>query len=235
MTLKFTCAAIAVCSALTSMNANAWSLNYRHEFLEKQDQQSDRLVVSHRFDNGWGFGVESKFTNGGEGEGAFDELHTTGTEYDLSYLAKPNDKWWWEAGFNTEITNDVQDLRVHFKPTYWFNPNFYTAARFRVGQRNYDDSLNKENGHYFQLNYYLGYNAENWSIAYDFEYKKLDYPDFNGEEYSYLNNVTIRVPINKNWRPFTEIGYVSYNDPADDNPYPNDWQWRWRVGIEYIF
>ncbi|WP_429111373.1 oligogalacturonate-specific porin KdgM family protein, partial [Aeromonas rivipollensis] len=53
--------------------------------------------------------------------------------------------------------------------------------------------------------------------------------------YSYLNNVTIRVPINKNWRPFTEIGYVSYNDPADDNPYPNDWQWRWRVGIEYIF
>ncbi len=74
-----------------------------------------------------------------------------------------------------------------------------------------------------------------FAVAYDFEYKKLDYPDFNGEEYSYLNNVTIRVPINKNWRPFTEIGYVSYNDPADDNPYPNDWQWRWRVGIEYIF
>ncbi|MNH48291.1 hypothetical protein D3C79_1120200 [compost metagenome] len=58
--------------------------------------------------------------------------------------------------------------------------------------------MNKKDGHYFQLNYYLGYNAENMSIDYDFEYKKLDDPDFNGEEYSYLNNVTIRVPINKN-------------------------------------
>lgn len=82
------------------------------------------MVVSHRFGNGWGFGVESRFTNGGQGESAFDELNTTGTEYDLSYLAKPNETWWWEAGFNTEITDAVQDLRVHFKPTYWFTESF---------------------------------------------------------------------------------------------------------------
>jgi len=52
-----------------SFAASAVTVDLRHEFIDggKSDKSNaDRVSVSHRFDNGFGFSVEAKWKSGGD-------------------------------------------------------------------------------------------------------------------------------------------------------------------------
>lgn len=48
-----------------SFAASAVTVDLRHEYIDS-GSNADRVAVSHRFDNGFGFSVEAKWKSGGD-------------------------------------------------------------------------------------------------------------------------------------------------------------------------
>lgn len=218
-----------------SVYATATTLDYRHEYLNDDEQHADRLRVSHRFDNKISFALEAKWSSnksGGESH-MYDNLVSKGAEFELGYLYPVNNQFSLSPAVIIDSNSDSTTYKFQVKGEYKFTPELSVSARYRYGVKDYERSKNKDSQHFHQGNFAIAYKFEHFNLSYDFEIKKTDYPAWKGKERDYAHNVVVQVPVNKEWVPFAELGYVPYKSTS--STYKEDWQWRYRVGVKYNF
>ncbi len=79
-----------------SFAASAVTVDLRHEYIDS-GSNADRVAVSHRFDNGFGFSVEAKWKSGGDkADQPFADVVGNGHEDQIS--------WRWKATDNIALT-----------------------------------------------------------------------------------------------------------------------------------
>ncbi|HDG1680040.1 TPA: hypothetical protein PFE14_000460 [Kluyvera ascorbata] len=151
--------------ALASASASAVTIDLRHEYTDTSQGQKDRVLISHRFANGFGFSVEAKTKSGGE--------------------------------HSDKAFNDVVD--------------------------NGDEHVNRGD-------LWLGYKTGAWTFEGNYLYKKSeDYNRYNNGKDDYELDLKVAYSIDKNWKPYAQIGNVSVSSDEDDR------QTRYRVGVQYTF
>lgn len=227
---------------VASSSLHAMTLDYRHEYLDDTEQHADRVRVSHRLDNQVGFALEGKWgSKSAAGESnLFENNHSKGHEFEINYSQKINDRFTLAPAAIIDSGNDSTTYKFQVKGTYFLTDSFYAAARYRYGIQNYTSS-ERDDLHFHQGNFNLGY-VFNWGrVEYDFEYKDTDYASLRGNSDSYLHNIVVQVPISKAWVPYAELGYVPYRNEDKGgyvdgaSKYQNDFQLRYRLGIKYNF
>lgn len=127
-----------------SFAASAVTVDLRHEYIDS-GSNADRVAVSHRFDNGFGFSVEAKWKSGGDkADQPFADVVGNGHEDQISWRWKATDNIALTPAFTIEST----DIRTIYKPNlhvqYSFDNGFYVAARYRYEYTRYPSSSNKD-------------------------------------------------------------------------------------------
>ena len=214
----------------TSIAAQAVTVDLRHEYIDA-GTNADRVVVSHRFDNGLGFSVEAKWKSGGtDKEQPFADLVGNGHEDKIDWRWKPNKNFALTPGLAVESN----DSRTIWKPSihaqYSFDNGFYVAARYRFDYtRNPNDST-KPDDHVNRGDLWAGYTYGQWRTELNYVYaKSQDQIRSNNRYDSKEYNMKVVYKVDKNWAPYAELGNISGSKTADER------QTRYRVGIGYSF
>lgn len=222
---------MALCGA--SFAASAVTVDLRHEFIDggKTDKtNADRVSVSHRFANGFGFSVEAKWKSGGDNTNQpYADFVGNGHEETISYQYKFNKNFSVQPGFNIESNDSRTIYKPNLRVQYSFDNGFYVAARYRYDYtRNpskpaNDDKVNRGDA-------WAGYVFGDWRTELNYVYARSTEGTArnNNKPYSQEYNVKVAYKIDKNWAPYGEVGNVGVND-RDDR------QTRFRVGVAYSF
>lgn len=221
---------------LVSTGANALTLDYRHEFKAESEVQSNRLKLAHATESGFFVEVEGTMAEGQDvntdgfssGNGNWSG---NGSEWEMGQNFWVTDKLVLAPAVNLDVGDSAIGYRVQLKSIYTINNNWFTTLRWRGGiEKNDNPVVNNKN--YNQVNWELGYRNDIFSITGDYEYRFTNYEDYKGDHNYSLYNVTVAVPVNKQWVPYTEIGYVprSNVDRTQD-----EMEIRYRFGIKYNF
>ncbi|WP_162473640.1 oligogalacturonate-specific porin KdgM family protein [Serratia microhaemolytica] len=233
---------LSLCSVLVSGTLQATTIDYRHEYLADTEQHADRVRISHRFANQLGFALEAKWgSKSSSGDSRlFENNYAKGHEFELSYSYKFDDRLTLTPALVMESASEAATYKSQVKAIYLLTERLYTGARYRYGIQNYTSAA-RDNRHYHQGNVYLGYKFGWANLEYDFEYKDTDYPSLRGKQRTYLHNLVMQIPVNKEWVPYAELGYLPYRNDAKggytngSTKYDNDFQLRYRVGVKYNF
>lgn len=226
-----------VALALASTGVNALTLNFRHEFKPDSEAQSQRLKIYHTTESGFFASVEGKITEGSDsGADGFKtgngQWSGNGSEWEVGQNFRINDKLVLAPAVNLEAGDNFIGYRVQLKSIYSINNNWFTSLRWRGGiEKNEQPDVNDKN--YNQFNWEVGYKNEMFNIMGDYEYRFTNYEDYKGKHSNWLYNVTIGVPINNQWEPYTEIGYVPRTNTIDRAE--DEMEMRYRIGIKYNF
>ncbi|WBM68782.1 oligogalacturonate-specific porin KdgM family protein [Buttiauxella sp. WJP83] len=230
--LKMSAAALV----LTSLSSSAVSIDYRHEYKADSKTNADRLKISHTTPSGYFASVEGKLaestkkTSDGfnEGNGRYSG---SGSEWELGKNFNIADNFVLAPALNLDNGDTAVGYRAQIKAIYKFLPEWVTTLRWRPGMQ-VDQNSDVSNKYYNQFNWEFGYNSKLFSVIGDFEYRFTNYEDYNGNHNYWLYNVVASYSVDKNWVPYTELGYVPrYNSDHDKD----DHEMRYRLGIKYIF
>lgn len=217
---------------------NAATLDYRHEYLDDTEQHADRVRVSHRFGNQVGFALEGKWGSKASSgtSNLFENNYSKGHEFEINYQYKVMPKFTLAPAFVIDSSSDSTTYKPQIKGTYQFTDTLYGSARYRYGLQHYTNA-EKDNRHFHQGNFQVGYRFNWGNVEYDFEYKDTDYASLRGKDNTYLHNLVVQVLTNKEWVPYVEMGYIPYrnNDKGGYGAYDNDFQIRYRIGVKYNF
>lgn len=220
--------------------ASAATIDYRHEYTARSKEQKDRIRVSHRFDNNISFALEGKWVSkkaaGHSKAHAYSNNVSGGQEFELAYLYKINDQLSLSPAIVIESNSSSTTYKPQIKAEYKVTPQFTFSARYRYGDKVNDRSnaSHPDDQHFHQGNFVFAYKFDSFNVSYDFEVKKLiDYKGWKDKKRDYAHNIVVQVPIDKNWVPFAELGYVTYHAPGTDRK--EDWQVRYRAGVKYNF
>lgn len=219
-------AALLVCSS----SVQAVTLDYRHEYTDVDKTHKDRFLLTHRFDNGLGFGLEAMWKNGGNHKDKpYNDLVSNGTEATLSYQFAATDR------LNLQPVFVMQSGTAHtgYKPglygSYKFTDNFSAALRYRWEYIRYttagveDDNVNR-------ADLWLFYKMAPWAFEYNYFYihsdKRLRYDNKRGD---YEHSVKVQYNLDKNWGPYATILNKSVRNNSDAR------QTGFRLGVQYRF
>lgn len=209
--------------------AQALSLDVRHEYLDDSQQNKDRLLLSHRFANGVGLSVETKFRSGGNDERKpMCHMRNSSNEYTLSYLQKTGKHWGIQPGLAVETSTDKETWKPSLRVQYDFTNGVYTAARYRYeyshisSQGSRDEEVNRGD-------IWLGYKWGAWKLEYNYLYKHSDRIRFNNGHWDYEHNLKLGRTFAHHWTPYVEVGNVSVSKSTDER------QTRLRIGLNWTF
>jgi len=216
--------------ALVSASANAVTIDLRHEYTDDSKAQKDRVLISHRFANGFGFSVEAKSKSGGEhSDKAFNDIVDNGSEYVLSYQFSAAPGITLQPGFALETSSSKAIYKPYIRGQYSFASGVYFAARYRYEYVR-DTAIGKDDEHINRGDVWLGYKTGPWTFEGNYLYKKSeDYNRYDSGKDDYELDLKVAYSIDKNWKPYAQIGNVSVNSTDDDR------QTRFRVGVQYSF
>ncbi|HAT1570985.1 MAG: oligogalacturonate-specific porin KdgM family protein [Kluyvera cryocrescens] len=223
---------MALCGA--SFAASAVTVDLRHEFIDggKTDKtNADRVSVSHRFANGFGFSVEAKWKSGGDNtDKPYADFIGNGHEESISYQYKFNKNFSVQPGFNIESNDSRSIYKPNLRVQYSFDNGFYVAARYRYDYTRYPSNANKDDDKVNRGDAWAGYVFGDWRTELNYVYARSTEGNArnNNKPYSQEYNVKVAYKIDKNWAPYGEVGNVGVND-RDDR------QTRFRVGVAYSF
>lgn len=225
-----------VALTLASAGAQALTLDYRHEYKADSETQANRLKLSHATEDGLFFSVEGKMAEGSDiqADGFKDgngNWSGSGSEWEVGKKFQVTDKLALAPAINLDVGDSYIGYRVQVKSFYTITDNWFTTLRWRGGIQK-DEKPTAADKNYNQLNWELGYKGEGFTITGDYEYKFTNYEDYKGDHSNWLYNVVVAVPINKQWVPYTEIGYVPRYNSEHDN---DEMEMRYRLGIKYNF
>ncbi|MFS2225135.1 oligogalacturonate-specific porin KdgM family protein [Pantoea sp. B65] len=214
---------------LSSLPAAAVTIDLRHEWLDDSKANKDRVLVSHRFDNGFGFSLETKWKSGGEHQDKpFNDVVGSGTESTISYQFKMSPEWFIQPGFTLESYNSGSIYKPYLTTGYNFKSGIYLNARYR-----YEYTRETEEGEDDEKvnrgEFWLGYRYQDLRFEYNYIYKSSDQIRFDNKKWDYEHNVRVLWNINQNWAPYTEVGNVSVRKTTDER------QTRFRIGVQYSF
>lgn len=213
----------------TSFASYAVTVDLRHEYIDS-GSNADRVAVSHRFDNGLGFGVEAKWKSGGDdADKPLTEIVGNGHEESIN--------WRWAAtknialtpGFNIESKDTFSIYKPYIHAQYSFDNGVYIAGRYRYEYtRNPDSDVvdNKVN----KFDAWVGWAMGDFRTELNYVYAKSteDVVRENNKNYSNEYNAKLAYKVDKNWSPYVEVGNVGVKN-TDER------QTRFRVGVAYSF
>lgn len=237
MKLKLMTLAVA---SLVSINALAVTIDYRHEFKDtaKADHK-DRLLLSQRFDNGFGLSLEGRWgqhANDKTPNRPFSESVSNGTEVIASYLYKINNTFSLEPGLSLDSTSSYNNYRPYVRGKANITNDLSVSLRYRPYYKrnsNYigTSSNTSENG--YNLTSVIAYNfLSDYTLEYELDYQKANSAGVklaDNESYSLSHDVKLTYKWDKNWRPYVAVGNVPEATTTDNR------QTRYRVGVQYNF
>lgn len=235
-----------VVTSLISLSSMAVTIDYRHEMKDtKSADHKDRLLMSHRFDNGFGLSLEGKW---GQSKSdttpnkPYNETVSNGTEVTASYLYKFDKTFGLEAGLNMVTTSDDNNYRPYLKGTANITDSLYYGLRYRASYLRKSNNIGNTNTAAnptdikgYTITSTLGYKLPaNFVVEYEFEYNKntkagpVGYlSDSDNDEISH--DVKLAYKYDKNWTPYVQVGNVKGSTTTDER------QTRYRVGVQYNF
>lgn len=215
---------------LASASASAVTIDLRHEYTDDSKVQKDRLLISHRFANGFGLSLEGKVKSGGDQpDKAFNDVVDNGDEYVVSYQFKATPDITLQTGLALETSSSKAIYKPYIRGQYAFDNGIYIAGRYRY-EYTRDNSDGKEDEHVNRGDLWLGYKLQSWAFEGNYLYKKSeDYNRYNNGKDDYELNLKVAYSIDKNWKPYAELGNVSVRNDSDER------QTRYRVGLQYSF
>ena len=214
--------------SLAVTNAHAVYMDVRHEYLDDSKANYDRVYISNRFSNGFGFAVEAISKSGGDDTNkAFNDLEVQGNEYTVNYQFSSGAVAW-QPGFVLETGSGYSTYKPYLRSTWTINESWWLGARYRFeytrrsSDSREDDTVNR-------MDVWAGYKWNNFDWTLEGIYKKADkYDLYNNSKYNYEYNFRTAYIIGA-WSPFVEVGNVSVRSNSDER------QTRFRVGLCYTF
>jgi len=214
--------------SLAVTNAHAVYMDVRHEYLDDSKANYDRVYISNRFSNGFGFAVEAISKSGGDDTNkAFNDLEVQGNEYTVNYQFSSGPVAW-QPGFVLETGSGYSTYKPYLRSTWTINESWWLGARYRFeytrrsSDSREDDTVNR-------MDVWAGYKWNNFDWTLEGIYKKADkYDLYNNSKYNYEYNFRTAYIIGA-WSPFVEVGNVSVRSNSDER------QTRFRVGFGYTF
>lgn len=219
--------------AVLSGNVSAVTIDYRHEMKDtaKRDHK-DRLLISHRFANGFGLSSEVKWKSGdNKSDSPYDDTISDGSEVVASYLHKFDQTWFAETGFSLESGKDSNNYRPYVTGGVNWNDDVSTTLRYRPYYKRIADGKGEDDrGH--QLNLVVNWKFhKDFTFSSDFEWKHSENTvQWDDEKTGWLYEGKLAYSLDKNWKPYVAIANVGGDDKYDDQR-----QTRYRVGIQYNF
>ena len=200
-----------------SIAAHAVTFDYRHETNDKAgNNHKDRLLMSHRFANGFGLSLEGKWKGSQDKNKAYDETVSNGTEVVASYVHKINKTFQIEPGFSLDTSSSSNSYRPYYKRN---SGNIGTSK---------DTS---ENG--YNLTSVISWKfLKDYQLDYELDYKKANSAGVilaDNESYDWTHDFKLTYKFDKNWSPYMAIANVSGSKATDER------QTRYRVGVKYSF
>ncbi len=232
----------AILLAVTSTAAHAVSINMRHEwspeFKDNAENHKDRIAVSHRFKNGIGFEVESKYASG---ENAFDidEFKGNGQQANISYRMKLDDSFTLTPQYKWETSDSKAGHQFNLTLGYKINDDWSTSFRHRY---HYEvKNSGDDNSHYNRWTVGLGYKGiQDWSLSAstDYTWKQEGEDVWKGDSSGFTEiNFKAEYKWVDGWSPFAEFGVTPATDKtkASADQEKDSWRPRLRVGMKYSF
>lgn len=235
-----------VVTSLVSMSTMAVTIDYRHEMKDTaKGSHADRLLISNRFDNGFGLSMEGKWAQSGKDttpNKPFNEPVSKGTEVTASYLYKFDKTFAVEGGLNFVSTTELAQYRPYIKGYVNITDSLYYALRYRAAYNRYSGNIrsttpaaNPTTTTGYTLTSTLGYKLPaNFTIEYEFEYNKVNKSgvagyQFDSDNYNMTHDVKLSYKVDKNWTPYVQVANVEQDQTTDHR------QTRYRVGVQYNF
>ncbi|MEQ9867204.1 oligogalacturonate-specific porin KdgM family protein [Pectobacterium aroidearum] len=233
-------------TSLISLSSMAVTIDYRHEMNDTaKNDHKDRLLMSHRFDNGFGLSMEGKWGQSGSDKTPnkpFNETVSNGTEVTASYLYKFDKTFGLEGGLNMVSTSNNNNYRPYIKGSVNITDSLYYALRYRASYLRNSNNIGNPNSATnptsikgYTITSTLGYKLPaNFVVEYEFEYDKKTKAGSVGyiadnDNYGLTHNVKLAYKVDKNWTPYAEVGNVVGSTTTDER------QTRYRVGVQYNF
>lgn len=229
MKLKITTLALL---SITHFSTMAMSIDLRHEFMDtEQRDHKNRMLISHRFANGFGFSLEAKWkqdSSDSTPDKPFHEPVSNGTEAVVSYQYKVNDAFTLQPSFSLESSSNNNGYRPFLRAQYNLTKQLYVASRYRYEYKRTTSKGSSADEKTNRGDFWVGYTFLNdWQVEYNYVYKHSNKVIFDNGKNDYEHNLKLAYKWDKNWKPYIELGNVK-QDSVNDNR-----QTRYRVGIAY--
>ncbi|POT57809.1 porin [Citrobacter amalonaticus] len=220
-----------------SIAAHAVTFDYRHEMNDKGgNNHKDRLLMSHRFANGFGLSLEGKWKGSQNKDKAFDETVSNGTEVVASYVHKFNSTFQIEPGFSLDTNSSSNNYRPYLRGKANLNEDISASLRYRPYFKRNSNNIGtskdtSENG--YNLTSVLTFKLnKDFQLDYELDYKKANSAGVilaNNKSEDWTHDFKLTYKLDKNWSPYAAIANVS------GDKLTNERQTRYRVGVKYTF
>lgn len=217
----------------------AVTIDYRHEMKDTpKNDHRDRLLMSHRFANGFGLSVEAKWRQSSADSTPnkpYNETVSNGTEVVASYVYNFNKTWSLEPGFSLDSSSSSNNYRPYLRGKVNITDALSYSLRYRPYYKRNSGNIGKsdtqENG--FNLTGVLSYKfLKDFQIDYEMDYKKANKAGttlYDNDSWLLEHDVKLSYKLDKNWKPYTAVGNVVQDGTTDHR------QTRFRVGVQYNF
>lgn len=220
-----------------SIAAHAVTFDYRHETNDKAgNNHKDRLLMSHRFANGFGLSLEGKWKGSQDKNKAYDETVSNGTEVVASYVHKINKTFQIEPGFSLDTSSSSNNYRPYLRGKANLTDDLSASLRYRPYYKRNSGNIGtskdtSENG-YNLTSVHSWKFLKDYQLDYELDYKKANSAGVilaDNESYDWTHDFKLTYKFDKNWSPYMAIGNVSGSKTTDER------QTRYRVGVKYSF
>ena len=247
MKIKTLALATLVATGLsTSAMAATWTLDYRHDYRDKQAENYDRICIIGTFENGIGFYIDSSFHSWGKNkpdtagyhDGQWGDFGTNATEMSLWWGYKIADTGFVVSpGIITESTSEMTGYKPYVRLQYNTDIGLWFALRPRYDYLRVDGSGQDQKN--ARIDAWVGYKYGNFGINYNYTHMWALEDDpttnqtrkmYDNNSWNYEHNVAINYRIG-NWNPYFEVGNIS----APGTATKDGRQTRLRLGVQYTF
>ncbi|EKY5004673.1 porin [Citrobacter amalonaticus] len=225
---RMTISAVAILVSCNVLAAES-VIDLRHDYFDDGKINKDRIYFAHRFDNQFGFSVETRYkSSGDDANEPFNELDNNGSEATISYRFILNPKMYLIPAFNIDSNSGNTIYKPNLLLGTILGNGFYLNLRYRYDYtlQDNEDLNNKATGRY---DAWLGYKTGDWKFEYNFVYLHANTDIYNESHADYEHDMKVAYSVTKNWAPYIEIGNVSVYRLQDDR------QTRFRIGFQYTY
>jgi hypothetical protein len=232
------------CSLMWSYSIHAAvNFDYRHEYREQSRTHYDQLEVGTSLPDNWSFSIATKFKTGG--------THTTdefykdpvlnAVEMSVGKKFKTGD-WQITPLFQPEFNSQRTEWKLGVSPWYTINEQWSIGGlyRFEYTDYAYDSKCNTANHFYCgsirdkianRFDAYFKYRGDNYSIKYEYIYKRGNTTMYNNQHYDYEQALIYNYTMGskKEWSPYLSLGDISVSSKTSQR------QLRLRLGFVYAF
>ncbi|ENZ0269973.1 oligogalacturonate-specific porin KdgM family protein [Morganella morganii] len=222
---------LACCTFFISLQLNATTLDFCHEYSDSSRINKDRVAFIHSFSNGIGFYIDASIKSGGvdgEKDKVFSDVVNNAIEMGLSYNHKINNNITLQPGLIFETVTDTSIYKPYLKAQYNFDNGLYIAGRYRFDYaRKTKQGVDDEKTNRFDT--FIGYKYSKYKVEYDYTQMYSDAIKYDNKKRNYEHNVFFSYQLNDTFTPYIEVGNVAVRPTSDAR------QTRYRLGLQFHF